>query len=162
MLSSLRYQPVVPGEPLDEKQSVLLKWDLGDKTPIQIDMSSLNPDSTAMDVMTCYRYFTMLEKQKKATQYELSYSEVTRQVDASGDSFKIQLKSPRMYRTMPESWPSFSLSPCSRYVGSCLGVDGSHCDQTAAITSQWLNMCTSGSFQAVDLQVDLLQCGKAD
>ncbi|CAK9042526.1 Uncharacterized protein SCF082_LOCUS24459 [Durusdinium trenchii] len=87
------YQPVVPGEPLDEKQSVLLKWDLGDKTPIQIDMSSLNPDSTAMDVMTCYRYFTMLEKQKKATQYELSYSEVTRQVDASGDSFKIQLKS---------------------------------------------------------------------
>lgn len=101
-VTQLRYQPVVSGEPLDEK-SVLLKWEQGDKTPVQIDMSSLNPDNSSQEVMTAYKYLTTLEKQKKVTTYEISYSNVSRCSDSNGDGFKMEVKSAHLYRTIPDS-----------------------------------------------------------
>ncbi|CAK9064429.1 Uncharacterized protein SCF082_LOCUS33169 [Durusdinium trenchii] len=88
---------------LDEKQNVFVSWEEGDRTVVQIDMASLNPDSTAIESMTLYKYLILLEKQKKVTRYDVSYSEISRQVDASGDGFSVKVKNPHAYRTIPDS-----------------------------------------------------------
>ena len=81
-----------------------LTWEpLGDKTQIQVDMSSLQAESQAFSLMTAYRYFLTLEQSKKVTAYTISYSEVARKVDASGDTFDIKLKTPHTYKCMPEA-----------------------------------------------------------
>lgn len=94
---------MTPGEQLDEKQNVFVSWEEGDRTVVQIDMASLNPDSTAIESMTLYKYLILLEKQKKVTRYDVSYSEISRQVDASGDGFSVKVKNPHAYRTIPDS-----------------------------------------------------------
>ncbi|CAK9008227.1 unnamed protein product [Durusdinium trenchii] len=98
-----KYQPVVAEESCDAKQNVMFDWSQGDRTAIQVDMSSLNPESSAFEVMSLYKYLITLEKSKKVTQYELSYCEIQRQVDASGDTFKVQPKNMHSYRTMPDT-----------------------------------------------------------
>ena len=47
---------------------------LKEKTIVQIDMSTLQPDSTTFDTMSIYKYLLLLEKHKKVTAYDLSYA----------------------------------------------------------------------------------------
>ena len=44
---------------------VPLTWPQGDKTVIQVDMSSLKDDNTAMETWSIYKYLCFLEKFKK-------------------------------------------------------------------------------------------------
>ena len=70
----LRYQPFDAAATDDEAKSVKLSWSEGDKTIVQIDMSTLQPDSTTFDTMSIYKYLLLLEKHKKVTAYDLSYT----------------------------------------------------------------------------------------
>lgn len=74
-------------------------WDLGDKTVIQVDQSSVVADSTAIITSTLYRYLVNLEKTKKITKYDLSFSQVERKaLSGSGeDGFQVIVKDPRKF-----------------------------------------------------------------
>ncbi|CAK9068870.1 unnamed protein product, partial [Durusdinium trenchii] len=82
---------------------VQLEWHAGDKTPIQVDMSSLNADSQAgFPCMTLYKYLVSLERSKRVTKYDLSYSECQRKTGGSDDGFEIKIKegAAHVYQTM--------------------------------------------------------------
>ena len=87
---------------MDETIGVPLKWDLGDKTLVQVDLSSLNPESGSFDVMTLYKYLVTLERVKRVTSYELSYSECARKLQGAGDSFDVKAKNAHSYKCMPD------------------------------------------------------------
>jgi len=79
-----------------------LAWDEGDKTIIQVDMSSLQPESTALESMTLYKYLLLLEKHKRVTSYEISYSTCKRKDSTGGDGFEITPKELQVYKTIPD------------------------------------------------------------
>ena len=65
---------------------------------------------TSFDMMTLYKYLTTVERLKRVTSHSVSYSEITRQTDSTGqDSFKVELKTPHFYQTLPEPLVSFFL-----------------------------------------------------
>ena len=89
----------------DPADGVQLKWSEGDKTLIQVEMAGLAPANTGFECMTLYRYLLLLEKQKKVTRYELSYTKCTRAPSSDGDladSFKVEIADPHKYKTMPD------------------------------------------------------------
>lgn len=89
----------------DPAEGVEVKWSQGDKTLIQVDMSALVPANTGFECMSLYRYLLLLEKQKKVTRYELSYSKCSRASSADGDladSFQVEIADPHKYKTMPD------------------------------------------------------------
>lgn len=96
---STRYYPVAE---VEETVAVPLKWELGDKTLVQIDLSSLNPESGSLDVMTLYKYLVTLERVKRVTTYDLSYSECARKLQGAGDSFDVKPKNAHAYKCMPD------------------------------------------------------------
>ena len=89
--------------PEEEGKQVKLSWDEGDKAIIQVDMSSLQPESNALETMTVYKYLLLLEKHKRVTSYEISYSTCKRRDSASGgDGFEIAPKELQVYKTTPD------------------------------------------------------------
>ena len=42
-----------------------LTWERGDKSLVQIDHSSINPENTNFEVMSLYRLLVLLEKKRK-------------------------------------------------------------------------------------------------
>ena len=84
--------------------AVPLKWDpLGDKTPIQVDMASLNPEQGgSFDVMTLYKYLLTLERVKRVTSYEISYSKCTRKVEGGQDNFLVEPSTPHACKCMAD------------------------------------------------------------
>ena len=104
ILQPVRYIPTseVPAE--EEARAVPMKWAQGDRTAVQIDMSSLNPESNTFEVMTLYKFLVTLEKQKRVTSYAISYTECARAVESGNDTFKVELKTPHGYKTLPEPW----------------------------------------------------------
>ena len=89
-------------EEVDASVAVPLKWELGDKTLVQIDLSSLNPETGSFDVMTLYKYLVTIERQKRVTTYDLSYSECARKLQGAGDSFDVKVKNAHAYKCMPD------------------------------------------------------------
>ena len=96
-----RYVPWDPNMDDAEKgKHVNLHWDQGDRTIMQVDMSSLQPESTAYETMTAYKYFLLLEKHKRVTTYDVSYSTCVRKPGGSGpDGFELGPKDPHCYKT---------------------------------------------------------------
>ncbi|CAE7238938.1 unnamed protein product [Symbiodinium sp. CCMP2592] len=91
----------------EQCDGVDVKWANGDKTLVQAEMASISPQSGAnvCEVMTLYRYLTLLERSKKISKYELSYSKCTRSA-ASGssgpsDAFNIEISEPHKFRVLP-------------------------------------------------------------
>ncbi|CAK9000441.1 unnamed protein product, partial [Durusdinium trenchii] len=99
----VRYVPVEPGASAEEEGKYPgLDWEDGDKTTIQVDTSSLQPESTAQETMTIYKYLLMLERTKKVTEYSLSYSVRTRRATSGADGFDIAAKNKHTYKTLPD------------------------------------------------------------
>ena len=99
-LALIRFVPTASGS-----EGVDLSWPDGDKTLVQVDLASISPQNAAMEIMTVYRFLLMLEKQKKLTKYELSYTTCTRasSADASlSDGFKIEVSEPHRFKTIPD------------------------------------------------------------
>lgn len=96
-----------------------MTWDYGDRTLIQVDHSSITPDNTNVEVMTCYRFLTHLERVKRITAYKLSYSDCERKPSGAegGDGFTLKVKDPHKYRLMSES--SSSSSTCKSFFATC-------------------------------------------
>lgn len=99
----LRYAPYDASVPEAEQgKYVKLSWDDGDKTVVQIDMSSVNHESTVAELMTCYRYLLMIEKTKRVTSYDISYTTCSRKVGQGGDGFDIKPQNLHCYQTSPD------------------------------------------------------------
>ena len=74
----------------------------GDRSLVQIEMSSLQPENAGFEVMTLYKYLVTLERTKRITQYDVSYSEVSRRVGSGQDGFDVAQKNGHMYKTMAD------------------------------------------------------------
>ena len=84
----------------EQGKRVNLHWDQGDLAIMQVDMSSLQPESTAYETMTAYKYFLLLEKRKRVTTYNVSYCTCVRKPGGSGpDGFELGPKDPHCYQT---------------------------------------------------------------
>ena len=102
LILNLRYVPAST-QGVEECRKVVMAWPLGDKTMVQIDQQSVNVDQNSFDVMTLYKYLTTIERIKRVTSHSVSYTDITRQTDSAGqDSFKVEVKTPHIYQTMPE------------------------------------------------------------
>lgn len=79
-----------------------MEWAERDKTLIQVDMSSVTPDTAQIQVMSLYRFLVLLERSKKLSQYKLSYTECVRKSGSSGgsDGFEVSLKDPHKYKSL--------------------------------------------------------------
>lgn len=98
-----KYVPLEASHAPEEKQKqVEISWEEGDKTLVQVDMSSLQADSTATEVMSTYKYLTMLERRKKVTTYDLSYTACSRESSGGSDGFKLEPKNMHCYRCLPD------------------------------------------------------------
>ena len=89
----------------DASVGVEVAWPEGDKTMIQVDLSGICPQNTSCEVMSVYRYLMMLEKQKKVTKYDMSYTKCSRTPTSDGqlsDSFKIEIGDPHKFKTIPD------------------------------------------------------------
>ena len=88
----------------EDGEGVPLEWPKGDRTLLQVDHSSISPDSTQQEVCTLYKFLTHLERVKRLTEYKLSYSECTRQQSGgsstSTDGFQITLKEMFKYKSL--------------------------------------------------------------
>ena len=99
----LRYVPFDANGPEEDRgKNVELDWASGDKTLVQVDMSSLQNDSTAFETMTMYKYLVLLEKHKRVTSYEVSYSTCQRQTGQTTDGFDIGPKDKHCFKTIPD------------------------------------------------------------
>lgn len=93
----------VPAEAAEDSPVVPFGWPEGDATLIQIDMASLQPEATGYETMSAYKYLLKLEKLKKITKYELSYTEAKRcPVENGEDKFEMSVKNAHVYRCLPE------------------------------------------------------------
>lgn len=57
-------------------------------------------DNTNFEVMSLYRYLVHLEKAKKITKYELSYSSVERKPTSEEDGFTVKLATPHKFKVL--------------------------------------------------------------
>ena len=78
-------------------------WKKGDKTLVSIDMSSLNPETVGFETMSIYKYLVTIEKQKRVTKYDISYSECKRAGNGGGDSFDISVKNGHSFKTLADT-----------------------------------------------------------
>ena len=87
MISGLGAGRYVP----QDSTEVGLNFDIeNDKTIIQCDMSGIDPNNTAIDTLSFYRYLLLLERTKKVTKYQFTYMEVARKSgDDAGDGFSV-------------------------------------------------------------------------
>ena len=97
----------------------MLEWPDSDKSLIQVDHGSINPESTNTEVMTIYRYMVLLERQKKITKYELSYSEVCRLSGGDTDGFSVKISQGQKFRTMNDSSKAAS---CKTWFGDSISA----------------------------------------
>ncbi|CAE7836491.1 unnamed protein product [Symbiodinium sp. CCMP2592] len=106
----------VPEDAPDHGVPVL--WPQGDETPVQIDMSSVDPNaaSTCVETMTLYKYLVLLERQKRVSTYTLSYSAVERITADNSDTFKIEPKDLHKYKPVPD--PAKAVT-CKGFFGDC-------------------------------------------
>eukprot|EP00435_Cladocopium_sp_Y103_P021182 s564_g5.t1 len=101
------------------EEGLLLEWPDSDKTMIQVDHGSINPESTNTEVMSIYRYMVLLERQKKITKYELSYSEVTRLSGGDTDGFSVKISQGHKFKTMNDSSKAAS---CKTWFGDSISA----------------------------------------
>ena len=109
---SPRYIPVSYAE-----EGLPVEWEKGDKTLIQVDYSSISPENGNTKVMTIYRYLVLLERQKKITQYTISYAEISRQASADTDGFSVKVSNGHTFKVLNNSSKP---ATCKTWFGDCL------------------------------------------
>lgn len=115
LLTLLRYVPFTESS---STSGLEFKWPQGDKTLVQLDHSSVSPESAQIEVMSLYRMLVLLEKQKRVSDHKLSYSEVSRLEPGSGqsDSFKVVIKEPQIFKFLTEDGKA---STCKSFFSAC-------------------------------------------
>lgn len=101
------------------EEGLLLEWPDSDKSLIQVDHGSINPESTNTEVMSIYRYMVLLERQKKITKYELSYSEVSRLSGGDTDGFSVKISQGHKFKTMNDASKAAS---CKTWFGDSISA----------------------------------------
>lgn len=96
------------------EEGVLVEWPDSDKSLISVDHSSINPESTSTEVMTLYRYLVLLERQKKITKYDLSYSEISRLSGSDTDGFSVKINQGHKFKVMNDATKAAS---CKTWFG---------------------------------------------
>lgn len=100
----LRYVPCSdPVEAGQEGRHFTFEWPKGDKTVISVDLASLNPESTGCECMTLYKYLLLLEKQKRVTTYEISYTSCKRSSTGGSDAFEVEVKNGHHFKTLADT-----------------------------------------------------------
>ena len=129
MLTCCRYVPCSePVEAGQECRHVTFEWPQGDKTVISVDMSSLNPESTGNDCMSLYKYLVLLEKQKRVTSYDMSYSSCKRSTTAGNDAFEVEIKNGHHFKTIADTTKALT---CKSFFHDCFtAVKASEACQT--------------------------------
>ena len=86
------------------EKGVSVLWPQGDETPVQIDMASIDPNagSTSVETMTLYKYLVLLERQKRVSTYNVSYTTVERITTDNSDTFKVEPKDLHKYKPLPD------------------------------------------------------------
>ena len=111
----------IPGA--SNEEGVEFAWPQGDQTIIQVDHSSISPDSTHVEAMNLYRYLVLLEKVKKITEYKLSYTDCVRVIretpGTAGDSFKVTLTEEQKYKCLKDG-PTAKALTCKSFFSSSL------------------------------------------
>ena len=81
-----------------------LTWPQGDRTLVQLDHSSISPESSQVEVMTLYRMLVLLEKIKKVSDHKLSYTQVKRGDLGAGqtDSFNVTITERQVFKCLTE------------------------------------------------------------
>ena len=90
----------------EQSDGLAFDWPSGDRTLVQVDHSSVSPDSTNLEVMSLYRFLVHLERVKRLSEYKISYSDCSRKVPTTagvnvGDGFNVCIKESRKYKTLP-------------------------------------------------------------
>ena len=100
------------------EKGVPVQWPEGDRTPVQIDQSSIdaNASSTSVETMTLYKYLVVLERVKRVSTYLVSYATVERLTADSSDTFKVVPKDLHKYKPVPDMARAIS---CKRFFGDC-------------------------------------------
>lgn len=83
-------------------------------------------DNTNFEVMSLYRYLVHLEKAKKITKYELSYSSVERKPTSEEDGFTVKLATPHKFKVLAPQDVSKKPS-CKTWLGDCMEAVGKSC-----------------------------------
>lgn len=130
-LGHLKFRYISSADAPDGAESakvVDFKWPDGDKTLVSIDMSSLNPETVGHETMSLFKYLIILEKQKRVTSYDISYTECKRRASSGADGFEVALKNPSNFKTICDT--SKALTCKSFFHESTNKVDGSKLIQT--------------------------------
>jgi hypothetical protein len=96
---------------------VPLDFEAGDQTWIQVDTNGINPDTTAIETQTVYKYLVSLEKMKKVTDYKMSYLKLKRKDGAGADvdGFTVEIEKNMKYSSVQIGKLSTSTSCKSWY-----------------------------------------------
>ena len=93
----------------EQSDGLAFDWPCGDRTLIQVDHSSISPESTNFEVMSLYRFLVHLERVKRLSEYKISYSDCARKVPTTaganvGDGFNVCIKEAQKYKPLsPDS-----------------------------------------------------------
>ncbi|CAK9035059.1 unnamed protein product [Durusdinium trenchii] len=86
-------------------EGVAYKLPLKDRTPVQIDETSLrgNAPTGSVSTMTLYKLMVLTEKEKGVTSHKISYLNVSRseEVEAGCDSFNVDMKEDMKFKLLP-------------------------------------------------------------
>lgn len=88
-----------------EDGHVGVKFDLpkGDKTTVQLDMSSVDPNQDKVQPMTLYAMLIMLEQKGLMVDHKMSYSRLARKAEAGSDKFEVNIPEKYVYRFLADS-----------------------------------------------------------
>ena len=118
-ISGLNFRDVRFIPAATEEDGLLFDWPAGDKTLIQIDHGSINPEANNTEIMSLYRYLVLLERQKKVTKYDLSYSDITRQNGGDTDGFQVKISNGHKFKVMNDAGKT---PTCKTWFGDSLSM----------------------------------------
>ncbi len=94
----------------EQGPGLIFDWPAGDRTLIQVDHSSISPESTNLEVMSLYRFLVHLERVKRLSDYKISYSDCSRKAPSTtgvnaGDGFNVCIKEAQKYKMLASNAP---------------------------------------------------------
>lgn len=100
------------------------KLDLGDRTTVQVDETSIreNTPTGAVATMTLYSLLIQLERTKGVTSHKLSYFKVTRKddVEAGSDAFLVEQTEQMKFKIQPPK--DDAKLNCKHFFGKCVAA----------------------------------------
>eukprot|EP00435_Cladocopium_sp_Y103_P036313 s1407_g9.t1 len=78
----------------------------GDKTTIQLDEMSFNPEAQGVSTMSLFKLLVRAERERGLTQHRVSFLSIERKTDgaieAGTDGFNVEIKTPQKFRCMKD------------------------------------------------------------